>query len=279
MSEGDAPAISVVVLTHNRCHLLRRCVENVLLKTSSNTVEIVIWNNASGDDTREYLDSIEDPRFEIVHHPVNIGVNAYARVFPRTIGTHLVEVDDDVIAAPADWDATLLDAFERVPRIGYLAANLELNPEDITSSVMYGPNAQLYRVEEVNGVRLKLGGPVGGWCSMTSRELHDRIGGWSERRQAFWQEEGVYLEGLGRLGYAPACLEDLRVLHAAGPRYSSAPKEKLDYWRAYNRRVMLKNRVKRALLAVTPVRRLNERYGWFEPPRERPDYVQLYGGA
>jgi GT2 family glycosyltransferase len=268
--------VSIVVLTHNRCHLLRQCVENVLMRTSQRTAEIVIWDNASTDDTAAYLDGLTDPRITVVHHPTNIGVNAYARMFPRTAGDYLIEVDDDVIEAPIAWDETLLEAFERLPSIGYLAANLVHNPHDVTSGVMYGINAHLYRTEEINGVRLKLGGPVGGWCSLTSRELHDRVGGWSEQEEAFWQEEGAFLARLGAIGYGCAYLEDLRVVHAGGPYYSQTPPEKLAYWRSYNRAVARKNAVKRVLLRVPSVRRLNARHLWFHPPRDRPDYVRLY---
>jgi GT2 family glycosyltransferase len=269
--------ISVVVLTHNRSHLLRQCVENVLMRTSRLTTEMVIWNNGSTDDTAAYLDGLADPRIVAVHHPTNVGVNAYARVFPRTTGSYLVEVDDDVVDAPPGWDETLLEAFEMLPKIGYLAANLVQNPHDITSGVMYGINAHLYRTEEVNGVRLKLGGPIGGWCSLTSRELHDRVGGWSERDEAFWQEEGVFLEQLGQLGYGSAYLEDLRVVHAGGPHFSRTPPEKLAYWRSYNRAVARKNALKGLLLRLPALRALNARRGWFEPPRDRPDYLRLYG--
>jgi GT2 family glycosyltransferase len=270
------PRISIVVLTHNRCHLLRQCVENVLLRTSSRTHEIMIWDNASTDGTAAYLESVTDPRIAVVRHPTNIGVNAYARLFPTTTGDYLVEVDDDVIDAPAEWDRTLVEAFERVPTIGYLATNLTNNPYDVTSGVMYGVNADRYRIEEIDGVRLKVGGPVGGWCSLTSRELHDRAGGWSEQDRAFWQEEGVFLERLATLGYGCAMLEDLCVVHASGPYYAETPPEKLAYWRAYKRNIARKNAVKRILLGVPGVRHLNERRGWFQPPREPLDYVRLY---
>jgi GT2 family glycosyltransferase len=272
-----AVSISIVVLTHNRCHLLRQCVENVLERTSTLTTEIVVWDNASTDETADYLDGLSDPRIRVVHHPTNIGVNAYARLFPTTSGDYLIEVDDDVIDAPENWDASLLDAFEKLPNIGYLAANLAYNPHDVTSGVMYGVNAHLYRSELVNGVQLKVGGPVGGWCSLTSRKLHDEAGGWSEQDEAFWQEEGVFLERLAELGYSAAYLETLRVTHAGGPHYSRTPPEKLAYWRSYNRTVARKNAVKRLLLGVPPVRRMNARHGWFQPPQERPDYVRLYG--
>jgi GT2 family glycosyltransferase len=270
-------AISVVVLTHNRSHLLRQCVENVVQRTSPLTTQIVICDNASTDETAAYLGSLEDPRIEVVRQDTNIGVNAYARLFPRCTGDYLVELDDDVIEAPAEWDRTLRDAFDRLPEIGYLAANLVHNPNDVTSSVMYGANAHLYRTDRVAGIRLKVGGPVGGWCSLTSRELHDRAGGWSEKEEAFWQEEGEFLERLQALGYGAAYLEDLEVVHAGGPHYSRTPPEKLAYWRSYNRVVARKNAVKNVVLGVPGLAALNRRHGWFEPPRDRPDYVRLYG--
>src|SRR5438105_7965322 len=124
-------SIAVVVLTYNRLHLLQRCVEDVLLRTSRKTREIVIWNNASTDGTREYLDTLSDPRFRVVHHDENIGQNAYALAFRGTASDYLVEVDDDIIDAPPDWDAALLEAYNRLPTVGYLAANLRDDAHDV----------------------------------------------------------------------------------------------------------------------------------------------------
>jgi GT2 family glycosyltransferase len=267
---------SVLVLTHNRRHLLKQCVENVLGRASSRSAEILIWNNASTDGTGEYLDSVEDPRITVIHHPENIGMNGYVRLFKRASGAYLIMVDDDVIDAPAAWDEALIGAFELIPDIGYLATNLARNPHDITSGVMYGMNAHLYRTEEIGGVRLKVGGPVGGWCSLISRDLYDALGGLAEQRDAFWQDDGALLDGIGELGYRGACLEDICVVHASGPYYSATPPEKLAYWRTYDRAVARKDAVKRVLLGVPGVRWLNGRYDWFHPPQERPDYVRLY---
>ena len=79
--------IAVIVLTHNRAHLLERCVEDVLGRVSEKTQEIIIWDNASDDGTGEYLDGIHDPRIQIVRHPENIGTNAYAPAVKLTIGS------------------------------------------------------------------------------------------------------------------------------------------------------------------------------------------------
>jgi GT2 family glycosyltransferase len=99
---ADPPdgAIAVVVLTHNRRHLVQKCVENVLLRTSEATREIVIWDNASTDGTAEYLATLEDPRIRVVRSERNIGQNGYARAFRQTTAPYLIEVDDDVVDAP-----------------------------------------------------------------------------------------------------------------------------------------------------------------------------------
>jgi GT2 family glycosyltransferase len=258
--------IAVVVLTYNRVHLLQKCVDNVLLRTSAATREIVTWDNASTDATAAYLDSLTDPRIRVVHHHENIGQNAYALAFQLTSADYLVELDDDIVDAPEEWDAALLAAFRKLPRIGFLAANLVDDPHDPTADVMYRRNAAAYSIVEEDGIRLKLG-PTGGGCSLTSRELHDRVGGFRQSKDyVFWLEDEAYIKDIMKLGFSAAYLDDLKVHHAGGPYYSEVTPEKEKYWRDYRRRIERKTRVKRILLALPFVRRLNNRFRWFEAP-------------
>jgi GT2 family glycosyltransferase len=258
-------SIAIVVLTHNRLNLLTQCVENVLARTSPATQEIVIWNNASTDGTTEYLETLTDPRIAVVHHPQNVGQNAYADAFRLTKAPYMIEVDDDIIDAPEHWDAQLLDAFTRLPDVGYLAANLVDNPHDDTARAMYGRNARLYEIVEENGVRLKAGGPVGGGCTMTSRELNEQVGGFPQNpKSTFFLEAAAYIRAIKPLGYRAAYLEDVKVLHAGGSYYAEIPEGKRDFWLAYHRRVTRKNAVKRMLLRVPFVRPLNDRYRFFQ---------------
>jgi len=259
-------SIAIVVLTHNRVHLLQQCVENVLLRTSEDTSEIVIWNNASSEATSNYLDALGDPRIQVVHHQKNIGQNAYGRAFRRTTAEYLVELDDDVIDAPEGWDRTMLDAFVRLPDVGFLAASLVDDEHDPSSQLMYHIRPHQYREAVENGVRLLLG-PTGGGCAMTSRELYDRVGGFRERRrEVFWLEDAAYIGDIGKLGYRAAFLADLKVHHAGGPYYSEMSPEKKKTWKRYERRVARKKAIKRVLLHIPPVRALNARYRLFEPP-------------
>jgi GT2 family glycosyltransferase len=258
--------VAVVVLTHNRVHLLPKCVENVLGRTSSATREIVIWNNASTDGTAEYLDSLEDPRIRVVHSDENIGQNAYAEAVRLTGAPYLVELDDDVVDAPAEWDAMLLDAFQRLPKIGFLAADLEDDPLDPASRMRHHVRPHEYTLVEENGVRL-LRGPAGGGCAITSRELNERVGGFrQDRKKVFWLEDQAYISDISRLGFEAAVLADLVVHHTGGPHYTVASKEKDEYWEKYWSRRARRLAIKKVVFRVPFFRRLNAHYGWYEPP-------------
>lgn len=256
--------IAVVVLTHNRVHLLHKCVENVLLRTSAAMREIVIWDNASTDGTAAYLESLDDPRIRVVRSEANIGQNGYARAFRLTTSPYLIEIDDDIVSAPPGWDSTLRDAFRRLPDIGFLAADLEDDPHDLTAHYRY--RVHEYVATEENGVKL-LRGPTGGMCTITSRELNERVGGFREDpKQVFWLEDEAYIADIGRLGYGAAVLADLRVHHTGGPYYSVIPKEKAEFWERYARRRARRAAIKRIVFHVPFFRRLNARFAWFVAP-------------
>lgn len=267
--------ISLVVLTHNRVHLLQKCVENVLARTSPATREIVIWNNASTDATAAYLATLTDPRIQVVDHPKNIGQNAYAEAFALTTQPYMVELDDDVTDAPERWDETLVEAFRALPKIGFLAANLVDDPNDVASYVLHhlrpGAHPDAYQHVVENGIRLRKG-PTGGGCAITSRELHDRVGGFrQEDGKVFWLEDQAYIEDITKLGYEAAYLEDLRVHHTGGPFYAPPSPEKKRYWDAFERDLRRKMMVKRMLYRVPFVPQLNQRRRWFEPPASRAE--------
>jgi GT2 family glycosyltransferase len=258
--------IAVVIAAFNRVHLLRQCVERVALRASEATREILIWDNASDAETAAYLDSLTDPRVRVVHSPENIGQNAYAHAFPLTRADHLVQLDDDVIEAPPAWDAVLLDAFVRLPSIGYLATNIVDDGHSIACDILYRETRHLYTPRVVNGVRI-LAGPTGGWCTMTSREIHDRAGGYAvSRDDVYWLADEAYIKRIQKLGYEAAILEELKVFHANGPYYSEDFPEKQRYWNSHVRAQARKDAVKRVLLRIPFGRRLNARYGFFVEP-------------
>lgn len=260
--------IAVVVLTHNRAHLLERCVEDVLLRVSEKTQEIVIWDNASDDGTSEYLAGLSDPRLRVVRNEENLGTSAYANAVPLTTAPYIVEVDDDVIEAPPDWDRILLEAFQAIPGIGHLAADLKEDPND--SAYCYlkyvKETKDVFTPKTVEGRRI-LEGPTPGGCAMTSREVYDHVGGFRRHKKlVFWHETETYVRDVRKLGYRTAILEDLKVWHAGSPYYSRTTPAKMAFYEHRQRAVARKDLVKRAILSLPFAAALNRRYRWFDPP-------------
>jgi GT2 family glycosyltransferase len=256
--------IAIAVVTLNRLHLLQKVVENVLGRTES-TTEIVIWNNASTDGTAEYLAGLSDARITPVNSTTNVGLNAYARAFRMTTAPYMVELDDDVVDAPQGWDSTLLDAYRRLPEIGFLAADLVDEPDDPVSRFRHFVRPDDYRAYEANGVRL-LEGPTGGWCAMTDRELSDRVGGFPEHSEIYFNEEAEYIAKIAELGYRAAIMADLQVHHTGGPQFTYQSPEKVEFWARWYRQAVRRQRLKRVLLRVPFAGRLNARYKLFQPP-------------
>jgi GT2 family glycosyltransferase len=260
--------IAVVVITHNRLHLLRQNVGSVLARTSSRTTEVVVWDNGSHDGTREYLAAWDDPRVRVVTHSENIGQNAYARAFAMTRAPYLVELDDDVVSAPEGWDSVLLDAFRTLPRMGYLAANLADDPYD--TAVRYirylREERGAYRRAVENGIAI-LEGPTGGGCTMTSREVYDRVGGFREHPSlVYWREDADYARRVRKHGFRCAILEGLEVVHHGGTHYSPPTPAKVRLHELEHLRRARRDPLKRLLLRLPLVARLNRRLGWFDAP-------------
>ena len=64
--------VSVYIITHNRVDLLRRCVLSVINQSYQN-LEIIIIDDASNDDTKKYIKSINDTRIIYLRNESNQG--------------------------------------------------------------------------------------------------------------------------------------------------------------------------------------------------------------
>jgi GT2 family glycosyltransferase len=257
--------ISIVVVTCNRVHLLRQCVSNVLNRASSETREIVIWDNASTDGTQDYLKSLKDERLRVARSETNIAVNAYSKAVPLTSGDFLIELDDDIIDAPQDWDLTLLEAFKKVPSMGFLAADILDDGKSIASDLRYRKDHDRYANSSDSGVNLVIG-PVGGYCTITSRKIYDAVGGFGYNKDRhFWAEDGAYVAAVYRAGYRAAILGDLKVFHASGPAYSYHPQVaalKNEFYQ-YNVKWVARRKAVRSVINRIPL--VNKAYARLRP--------------
>ncbi len=214
------PLVSLVVITYNRLRMLQECMRSLLQKTHGDEFEVIVWDNASTDGTGEYLDELSaaHPYLRVIHSPKNVGLNGVARSVASARGYYIVELDDDVVEFPDGWLPDMLHAFKTVPRAGYLAANVV--QDEITNGNKPGP--ENYTALEHDGVVVEyqatVVGCTGGWCTMTSLEVLERVGNFPQRRgRIFFSEDGDYGRRCRAAGFAVGILRDIVVYHACGP--------------------------------------------------------------
>lgn len=106
------PLITVVLTTHNRCHLLPRAINSVLNGAYDN-FELIIVDDASSDGTSELISQLKDPRIQYARLPDNSGaLSARNRGFDMSQGDYVTTLDDDDELLP-DALGTVVEEFEK----------------------------------------------------------------------------------------------------------------------------------------------------------------------
>jgi glycosyltransferase involved in cell wall biosynthesis len=88
------PAVSVIILTKNRCELLKKALLSVELQKNVET-EIIVVNDGSTDDTMEVLNAWHKP-LVVINHNVSLGiVHSRQEAVTKAGGEFIAFLDDD----------------------------------------------------------------------------------------------------------------------------------------------------------------------------------------
>jgi glycosyltransferase involved in cell wall biosynthesis len=110
------PDISVVIPTRNRRRLLERALRSVFAQREV-TVEVIVVDEGSSDDTGEYLRAVDDPRLTVVSHEVPAGVaRARNAGLERAQAPWVAFLDDDDVWSPRKLAAQLSALESHGPR-------------------------------------------------------------------------------------------------------------------------------------------------------------------
>jgi glycosyltransferase involved in cell wall biosynthesis len=125
---SDTPDVSVVVPTHNRSALLRRTLASVLWQQEV-SLEVIVVDDASRDDTAAVVFGLDDPRVRYVRHDQPAGVStARNDGAERARARWLAFLDDDDVWGPDKLIAQLRSARDTRRRWVYVgAANVTID--------------------------------------------------------------------------------------------------------------------------------------------------------
>jgi glycosyltransferase involved in cell wall biosynthesis len=114
--------IAIVVVTHNRLEYTGKCIER-LLENPTEEFDLYLWDNASKDETAEYLkDGIKDSRIkEVIISKENLGqTGAMNYAWSRTKAELIGKLDNDCLVTPG-WTQILAKAHEDIENLGAVA--------------------------------------------------------------------------------------------------------------------------------------------------------------
>jgi len=119
---SDKPVISVVIPSYNGARYLEACLQS-LLKQSFGAIEIIVVDNASGDQSEQVV-SRAAPAAKFLRMRRNLGftgaVNAGIR---EARGTWIAVLNNDT-EAEADWLSECMEAVARHPEASFLACRI-----------------------------------------------------------------------------------------------------------------------------------------------------------
>lgn len=118
--------ISLVIVTYNRLELLKECLENVF-SFSTMLSHIIIIDNASNEDTKNYLNSL-DSKISYVRLQENIGgaggfYTGIKYFIEQTEDDYVWLMDDDTMPNESALKE-LTEAADKLNNFGFLASNI-----------------------------------------------------------------------------------------------------------------------------------------------------------
>lgn len=199
---GSPPAgshpepVNITMVTYNRLDFTKRSIESVG-PTAGYPYELTVVDNASSDGTQAYLEELRAAG--VIHRLIlnerNHGI-AYAANQGWAAGgkEHYLKLDNDIVFEHEGWLSNLVDACDRLPRVGTIGYNFE---------------ASSYPLSEIDGVRIRRKrGNIGGACVMIPRRVHDRVGYWCEDFWPYGEEDADMWFRIRELGLRAYYMED-----------------------------------------------------------------------
>ncbi len=181
--------ISVVMPTYNTdTPVLREAVESVIAQTCGD-FEFIIIDDASNNDSVDYLAGLDDARIRIIRNPVNLGITKSLNIgLAAARGKYVARMDSDDVSLP-DRFRTQLEYMEGHPDVIVCGCNVERFGVSSGVTKSRVKDMETYRISAL----FRNPGPVHP-TAFFSRELLSRYGIRYDEELVYAQDYGLWVE-------------------------------------------------------------------------------------
>lgn len=118
--------ISAIICTHNRDRYLGAAIDSLLEQNFSGSFEVIVVDNASGDNTRQVVEAREgDPRLKYIYEPT-LGLSAARNRGAKEASSEILAyLDDDAVATP-QWLGVLHEAYQNNEKLAIAGGKVYL---------------------------------------------------------------------------------------------------------------------------------------------------------
>lgn len=223
LSNLDEPRVSVVVLTYNNLAFTQACLHSIEVHSDYRNLEVIVVDNASSDDSPEYLarwvteTSAAGHTRRLILNDRNVGFAAGNNIgLEAATGDILVLLNNDVFVTPG-WVRTMRAHLVRNPNLGLVGpvtnnigneARIEINYRDMAEMVEYAGHYTRRHAGKAFPIST-----VAFFCVMMPRHVYEAIGGLDEAFGLGFFEDDDYCRRVQGSGWDIACAEDVFIHH------------------------------------------------------------------
>ena len=213
------PKVSVIVLTYNNLDFTKACLASLIERTDYGNLEIIVVDNASADDTPDFLRTFERTHsgVKIILNDQNLGFAAGNNVgLAAATGDFLVILNNDTVVTKG-WALTMLRHLQRDPSIGLIGpitnnigneARVETTYRDVADM----PREAVAITLPAMGVAFEIQNAAF-FCVMLPRSTYERCGPISEEYGRGFFEDDDYCRLVEVAGLRVLCADDVFVHH------------------------------------------------------------------